>query len=413
MKRLKVLIVAYACSPKRGSEPGMGWNFVTSIAKHHDVTVIVEKEKFENEINEELDTSPELKETISFYFIKKARQRLLRKIWPPSYYWFYNAWHKKAFKLAKELHNKKGFDLTHQLNMVGYREPGYLWKLGLPFVWGPVGGFNQFPLSFLKAVGIRGGLHYIGRNVLNYLQMHYYSRPRLTAKKADKGMIAATSETQRAIKRSWDTDSNVICEVGSLPCSLSIVNQRKEGQSLQIAWSGLHIHGKALPLLLNGLSQLDSQVDWQLNILGEGPLTRKWKELAGKLEIDNRCKWHGWLQKNNAVGVMKGSHLFVITSLSDLTSTVTLEALSLGLPIICLDHCGFADVVTEECGYKIPVTNPKEVSKNITQKITEVWYNEDKRQDLSRGAMARVNDFNWDKKMEKMNYIYQSVLSNQ
>jgi hypothetical protein len=28
------------------------------------------------------------------------------------------------------------------LNMIGYREPGYLWKLNVPFVWGPMGGTN-------------------------------------------------------------------------------------------------------------------------------------------------------------------------------------------------------------------------------------------------------------------------------
>ncbi len=46
---------------------------------------------------------------------------------------------------------------------------------------------------------------------------------------------------------------------------------------------------------------------------------------------------------------------FVITSLKDLTSTVLLEALAQGVPVICPDHCGFADVVTGECGLKIPM----------------------------------------------------------
>ena len=413
MKRLKILVVAYACSPVRGSEPGMGWNFVTGIAKYHDVHVIVEKEKFEKEIGEVLKARPELANNITFHFIQKTRQRFLRKIWPPSYYWFYKAWHRKAYDLALSLHKEIDFDLTHQLNMVGYREPGYLWKIDVPFVWGPVGGFNQFPLSFLKSMGVKGGVYYLGRNILNYLQMNYSSRPRLAAQKAGRGMIAATRDTHKAIKGLWGVGSEIITEVGSLSNSISQVNRRTTGQVLQIAWSGLHVYGKALPLLLTGLSQLDSHVDWQLNVLGEGPLTKRWKELAKQLEIDDRCKWHGWLVKDKAVNVMKGSHLFVITSLSDLTSTVTLEALSLGLPIICLDHCGFADVVTEQCGYRIPVTNPKEVALNIAKAITAIWHDEDKRQDLSQGAMARVEDFSWDKKMEKLNVIYQSVLENQ
>ena len=39
--RLKVLLGCYACDPGYGSEPGMGWNFVSNIARHHDVHAIV------------------------------------------------------------------------------------------------------------------------------------------------------------------------------------------------------------------------------------------------------------------------------------------------------------------------------------------------------------------------------------
>src|SRR5690348_691183 len=40
MSRLKILAIAYACNPTRGSEYGVGWGWISSIARHHDVTVI-------------------------------------------------------------------------------------------------------------------------------------------------------------------------------------------------------------------------------------------------------------------------------------------------------------------------------------------------------------------------------------
>ena len=144
-KKLKLLISAYACCPNRGSEPGMGWNFVSGLSKFHEVHVITEQEKWEVELKKYLKEYPELSKNLRFYFIRKKRGRKIRKIWPPSYYCFYRQWQKEAFKLAIKLDDKENFDLVHQLNMVGYREPGYLWKINKPFVWGPIGGLENSP----------------------------------------------------------------------------------------------------------------------------------------------------------------------------------------------------------------------------------------------------------------------------
>ena len=40
MRRLKVLMSAYACEPGRGSEPGVGWVVASEMARYHDVWVI-------------------------------------------------------------------------------------------------------------------------------------------------------------------------------------------------------------------------------------------------------------------------------------------------------------------------------------------------------------------------------------
>ena len=88
-KKLKILVSAYACSPNRGSEPGMGWNFVTGLSKFHELHVIVEKRKWEQPILEYLKYILNLKQILRFHFIDKTRNKWLRKLWPPSYYWFY------------------------------------------------------------------------------------------------------------------------------------------------------------------------------------------------------------------------------------------------------------------------------------------------------------------------------------
>ena len=41
---MKILISAYACEPNKGSEPGIGWNWMINLVKKgHSVTVITRK----------------------------------------------------------------------------------------------------------------------------------------------------------------------------------------------------------------------------------------------------------------------------------------------------------------------------------------------------------------------------------
>ncbi len=71
------------------------------------------------------------------------------------YYTGYAAWQRAAYRAALDLHRDRPFDLAHQLNITGYREPGYLWKLPIPFVWGPVGGAADIPPGFFPIMSAR------------------------------------------------------------------------------------------------------------------------------------------------------------------------------------------------------------------------------------------------------------------
>ncbi|GAA3619005.1 hypothetical protein GCM10022397_01170 [Flavivirga jejuensis] len=386
----------------------MGWSFIKELSHHHEVHVITEKEKWQKDIQ---DYIKEKKITNShFYFIRKKRNRTLRKIWPPSYYWFYKAWQKKAYRLAKQLDAKENFDIIHQLNMVGYREPGYLWKIEKPFVWGPIGGTQNVPWHLFSVLNRHGKLFYGGRNIINTIQKSFLKRPRLAAKKKVSALIAATPDIQKDILKLWKKSSEIITEVGTNG-SLDIkINDRQEKEALQIVWSGQHTSGKALNILLRSLVLLDTKINWQLHVLGIGKETDNWKSLAKKLNISRHCKWHGWVQKNDGLNIMQKGHLLCITSLKDLTSTITLEAISLGLPIVCLDHCGFSFVVNKSCGIKIELGNINNIYNDFKEAIELLYKDENLRKQLAIGALNRSKDFSWKQKIKKLNTIYSNLL---
>ena len=402
---MKILVSCYACSPYKGSEPGMGWNFVRQIALHHELHILVES-KFRDDLERYFAQHPEERNNKHFYYITRERHKLLRKIWPPSYYWYYKSWQKKAYKKALELDAALNFDLVHQLNMVGYREPGYLWRMSKPLVWGPIGGFNITPWKMLASMGWKGFVFYLSRNMLNLWQMHTNSRVKKAMAKAST-LIAATQNEANTIKRLYGRENVIIPEVGFSGKETSFVPHSKKGV-LKIAWSGQFTPRKSLNLLLDACRHTVSEIE--LHVIGDGECAAKWKKMALRNQRV-QTHWYGWVERARAVEIMQSCDLFCITSLSDLTSTVLLEALSYGLPVIALDHCGFSNVITDECGIKIPIKDKKQVVIDIAQAIDKLAADESLRQKLSKGAHHRALMYSWDEKGKTINQIYTIILN--
>ena len=185
---------------------------------------------------------------------------------------------------------------------------------------------------------------------------------------------------------------------------------RGSREPLRIVWSGNHVPGKALNLGLSALALLGEDVNWVLEVLGQGARSENWRRLSKRLSIDERCHFHGRLERNNALSIMASSHVLLITSLRDLTSTVTVEALALGVPIICLDHCGFGGALDESCSIKIPVTTPSQVIAEIAEAIRRLECEEEFRIHLAEGALRKAEEFSWHEKAETVNLIYRKKL---
>src|SRR4029077_14295878 len=98
----------------------------------------------------------------------------------------------------EQLHSELQFDLMHQLNLCGFREPGYLWKFDVPLVWGPVGGAQNYPWRFTTNAGIGGAFSESIRSVLNLVQMRFSLRVGRAARKAS-AMLAANSTNAREL----------------------------------------------------------------------------------------------------------------------------------------------------------------------------------------------------------------------
>ncbi len=407
--RLNVLLGCYACDPTYGSEPGMGWNFASNIAKYHNVHVLVEEGEFRETLTKYAEEHPDEVKNITFHYIPRTHHETLRKIWPPSYYWFYRAWHKKAYQYAKKLNQQIDFDIVHQITISGFREPGYLWKLGKPFIWGPLGGFTDTPWCLLSGLGFQGAVYFSLRNIINFFQKRWGFAARAAAKHSHT-ILTSTTKAVQEIHNFWHKDAILMNEVGLETNHTAYQpSKRENNEPLRICWAGEHIPRKALDLLLLALPLCKEKVE--LHVLSKGPRMASWKKLTRKLGLNHIVTFHGFVPREDAYRIMSSSHVFCITSIREDTSTVVFEAFRYGLPIIAPDHCGFSTVIDDTCGIKIPIHSKSQVISDYARHLDYLATNEHIRRKLSNGALERCKLFTWDAKMKILNEIYRTAQS--
>jgi glycosyltransferase involved in cell wall biosynthesis len=415
---VKILISAWACNPLHGSEAAVGWNWIEAIKDRHDVHVLTASHQ-RKWIEEELRMRPGEFARVRFHYLESPRWRYSddSRFWRWQankpllvflFHRYYRRWMRVAYDAGFELKRKYQIDLVHQLTLVGFRFPGHLWKFETPFVWGPIGGLENTRWRLLPSMGARGAAYYSARNIVNSLHKKFSPAPRKAFGRAS-AVLAATAGIQDEIRRWYGVSSEVISEVSAPPEVATEFAHRAPGEPLRIVWSGQHLPGKALNLLLVAVSRVPNSVNWQLDIFGDGPSKPRWERLARKHRIGFRCTWHGQLSRDEALRGLRDSHLLVITSLKDLTSTVCIEALACGVPILCPDHCGFADAVTSDCGIRLPIDSARQFISGLSNAIAVIDQDEEYRRRLAAGALRRASDFSLERKTERISQIYSRV----
>ena len=408
LSRARVLLVAYACSPYKGSESIVGWGRALETARYCETWLLTGPES-EPDIKNYLCENGEIPNLHFCFLAADKTEKLLQKL-PTLYAHNYLAirhWQRRAKDFVAQLHARINFDLFHHVNITGYREPGCLWELDVPFVWGPLSGTQNLPWKFLPSLGlVQGGKEFV-RNCLNIYQLNTSRRVKKAAQKS-LAIVAANSTIQKDFARLTRKEPTLLLETGlsSVADKLPVKNQSHE--TLRILWSGEHKGFKALPLLLEALAGLPDKVKYELKILGRGPLREKWEQLAQAKNVN--AEWLGFVPYTEIMQQYDWADVFVFTSLRDTSGNVMLEALSCGVPVVCLDHQGAADIVTKKSGLKIRVTNPEQVVKDLRDAIATLALNRNKLLKLSQGALARARFFLWSNNGERMAEIYGQAL---
>ncbi|SHJ61514.1 glycosyltransferase family 4 protein [Pseudozobellia thermophila] len=404
----KILVNAYACSPHTGSEPGMAWNWCVHLARHCELHIITEGE-FKEHIEAALLQLPEAK-NMHFYY-NPVSDRVRKMCWNQGdwrFYRHYKKWQYSTYLMALELIGQKQIDIVHQLNMIGFREPGYLWKIKtVPFVWGPVDAKMAFPTAYLAQADLKTRSLLILKNFITKLQLQYSKRVHQAVGKASV-VVAASSNSKQNFSDYLGTEAFLLNETG---CRVNDIpfQEKPDKTTLDLLWVGKMDFRKQLNLAIQSLAKVQSQ-NIKLHIVGGGD-AGPYQKLAVQLGVENYCIWHGMLPHDEVQAMMQDCDLLFFTSVAEGTPHVVLEALANSLPVLCFDTCGHGDSVNDKVGVKIPLTYPSDSIEKFAEKITLLLKNPQVLAQLSRNCGVRQKELSWDNKAQQMLGLYKRVVT--
>jgi glycosyltransferase involved in cell wall biosynthesis len=405
---LKILINAYACSPNMGSEPGMAWNWCINLAKYCELHIITEGE-FKDNIEKVLPTLPQAS-NIHFYY-NPVSDEVRRVCWNQGDWRFYvhhRKWQYKTYQIALDIIRSTHIDVLHQLNMIGFREPGYLWQIdNIPYIWGPVDAKMGFPAAYLKGSGWKSQVFNRLKNVVTELQLRFSPRVHKAAARAYR-VIAASSNSRWSIEKFLCEESLLLNETGCYIQEYPVTDKSKK-DFFDVLWVGKMDFRKQLGLCIKSIAASDNS-KIRLHIVGSGN-DEPYKKLAALLGISDRCFWHGAITHGEVQKKMQESDLFFFTSVAEGTPHVVLEAISNNLPVLCFDTCGQGDSVNDKVGVKVKLTTPKQSVKDFAQKLDHLSQHKDVLYAMALNCRQRQQELSWDNKAQTMVALYHEAIA--
>lgn len=419
-KRKRILVMAYAISPNRGSEYSVAWNYVTHMSKKNDLTVLYgmsDNHMGEIYTLEEYLTQHEIP-NVRFVAIKPNKLANMlnwlnrHNVFVYTFYYAFAVWQKQAYEIARQMIVHEHFDLVHNVGPIGYREPGYLWKLGLPYVWGPVSGANNAPRQLMKHMPLLGKMKQSFRCVANTIQ--FYTKRRLKkALAATDVLLTATSENQWKFKKVHGKDS--ICIPENCITTEIILNESKfaNPDRYHLVVVGTLDTRKSVGIFLEALTQVKHKNKLHVDIVGGGPLRNSLEKYAEDHALGNLITWYGQLPREQAVNVFSSAHLHVVTSVSEGNPTTIWEAMSYGVPTLSFDHCGMHDTLCERCGIRIPIAKRYEdCVLSVSREIDRLLEQPERFRQLAEGTLECAKKYTWAEREVFWNTLYNDLLKN-
>ena len=403
---MRILIVAFSCAPNAGSEPGVAWNWLKSLAaKSHELTVLTPTSKRERIAAAAVQSAA--LNRISFRYIGNPQHEMLARKWRFLLQLYYVYWQWRARRVALRIALEEPFDVVHAITIGGVRFPAFLGGIAQQFILGPIGGGETAPTRLTDAMDLRVALVERLRHAANWIN-RCDPFMRATFKAADV-VLVNSAESTMAIPRRYRSKCVVRLQIGVDEREIApgpLAREDAQGRPFRILYAGRHIPWKGMEFGFRAFAQLlQSCPNASLSLTGGGPAEIRWQALAAELGVADRVAWLGWGKYEDMPRVYRGHHALLFPSLHEAAGMVVVEAFAAGLPVICFNLGGPGVLVDDRVGRAVDVSAASydEAVDRLSAALQSVAaLDADAYRQLSRNALERAHTMVWDKVVESV-----------
>lgn len=400
----RVCVAAYACEPDQGSEPGVGWNWIKLLSKKNQIWVFT---KGNNKASVEAFVKDNPDHHIRFVFVDVPKWLSFWKKGQRGVRTYYYLWQIFAFLEARRLHKSVNFELSHHVTFVNDWLWSFISLLPVPYIWGPIGSHPKVPSPLLPHSGARfkETLRLSIQRAMRLLDPLYW----LTALRAEK-IIVINKEIAQQFPLSLIAKDKCIVEGAIAHESENNPAVSEKAENFTVLYVGRFHHTKCPHLVIEAFSKAcESMPDAQLVMIGRGPETDYLKSLADQHPCRDSIVFKSWCTQAEVLEEMARSHVFLFPS-AEGGGMVVIEAMSLGLPVVCLDYGGPGAMVTKETGYLAPVSGRQDVVDSLAQALVQYFDDPDLLKQHSKYAVEHtLENLSWESKLDRVDSIYNRV----
>jgi glycosyltransferase involved in cell wall biosynthesis len=407
---MKILLSAYSCDPGRGSESANGWNWAWHLAKAgHEVWVLTGEPKGDQQ--RRLERARDLNNLhiieVWIPLLGGMLGRVLRKstLGGILRYW---RWLRRSYKVAKTLAETQRFDLVHHVTWGTIIFGCPLWRLGLPFVYGPFGGGQVAPRSLKRYFGRHWKAE--RRRSLTRSAIRINPLARGVVKHAT-ALFVTNSATERMARNLGGRRVYLVPDSAVPPELLDGSGRRKAcTNEISILWLARLHPIKGLPLALDALARIPPDVKWRCTIVGDGPQSVDVHSWLKQFGVADRTKWVGAVPWSEIRRPYERADAFLFTSLRESLGIQLYEAAALALPIIALDHHGVADLIPDDVAMKVPVGKPEQTAQGLAQAIESLAKDPERRRAMGEAALQLAYRNTWPTRISNLYSIIEPLL---